>query len=138
MMRRFMGLLLGLAAALVLTAGSDALAHALYPFFENFETLDTAELAAAMAVVPFPAKAIIVAGWLLAGFAGSWLALRVADRVWTGWVIVALVVLSGISNLIAIPHPLWMQVGAIALPVLGGWLAQRIHHKPYKGEPLLG
>ena len=137
-MRRFTGLLLGFAVALALTAGADALAHALYPFFEDFETLDKAELAAVMAAVPFAAKAIIASGWFFGAFAGSWLALRVADRVWTGWVVTALVVLGGISNLIAIPHPLWMQVGAIALPIFGGWLAQRIHHKPYKGEPLLG
>jgi hypothetical protein len=31
-----------------------------------------------------------------------------------------------------------MQVAAIVAPVAGGGLARRVHHKPYRGEPLLG
>jgi hypothetical protein len=50
----------------------------------------------------------------------------------------ALVVAGNIATLIALPHPLWMQAAAIIAPLVGAWTARRLHHKPYKGEPLLG
>jgi len=31
-----------------------------------------------------------------------------------------------VANLMMIPHPLWMQIGAIAAPLLGGWIVARL------------
>ena len=136
-MRRILGTVLGVAAALGVLIALEALAHWLYPA-PAFDTLNRAELAADMAAIPLPAKAIVAFAWLAAAFGGAWLALRVSDWHWAGWIVTALVVAGNIANLLALPHPLWMQALAILLPLLGGALAQRVHHKPYKGEPLLG
>ena len=43
-----------------------------------------------------------------------------------GWVIAGLILLGGVANLMMIPHPLWMQIGAIAAPLLGGWIVARL------------
>ena len=32
----------------------------------------------------------------------------------------------GVATLFMIPHPLWMQVAAVAAPLLGGWIGLRL------------
>ena len=137
-MRGTLGIVLGTVAALGILIAVEALAHWLYPTPSSFDTLNRSELAAAMAAIPLPAKVVVAFGWLAAAFGGAWLALRVCDWRWAGWIVAALVVAGNIANLLALPHPFWMQALAILLPLLGGALAQRAHHKPYRGEPLLG
>ncbi|MEG3124511.1 hypothetical protein [Sphingomonas sp. GB1N7] len=137
-MRRILGIVLGAIAATVLISGMEALATLLYPFPQELETLDPAALAVTMAAVPLPAKLMVVLGWTIGAFGGAWLALRVSDWRWAGWIIALLVAAAGIANILALPHPLWMQIAAIAAPSIGGLAASRLHHKPYRGEPLLG
>jgi len=138
LMRAIVGLVLGIAAALAILAAMEAIAHALYPVALDTETLDRTALAAKMAALPLPAKLLVVVGWFAAAFGGAWLALRVCDRRWAGWTVAALVIAGNIATLISLPHPLWMQAAAIIAPLAGAWAAVRVHHKPYKGEPLLG
>ena len=137
-MRRILGTALGTIAALALLIAVETLAHWLYPAPLGFDTVNRAELAAAMAAVPLPAKLLVAFGWFAAAFGGAWLALRVCDGRWAGWLVALLVVAGNIVNFAALPHPLWMQALGVLLPLLGGALAQRAHRKPYKGEPLLG
>lgn len=136
-MRRILGIVLGTVAALGILIGLESLAHWLYPT-PGFDTLDRTELAASMAAIPLPAKLIVASGWFAAAFGGAWLALRVCDWRLAGWIVAALMVAGNVANLLALPHPFWMQALAILLPLLGGALAQRAHRKPYRGEPLLG
>lgn len=138
LMRRILGIVLGVAAALAILAAIEAVAHWLYPVALDYETLDRAALRRAMAALPLAAKLLVVLGWFAAAFGGAWLALRVCDWRWAGWIVAAVLVAGNIANLLALPHPLWMQAAAIIAPLVGAWLALRVHHKPYKGEPLLG
>ena len=137
-MRRILGIVLGAAAAIAIMLALEAIAHTLYPVDTDVESATSATLADVMSAVPLPARIIVVLGWFLAAFAGAWLALRICDWRPAGWIVAALILAGGIANLLALPHPLWMQVAAIVAPLAGGWLAQRVHHKPYRGEPLLG
>lgn len=137
-MRCGLGLLLGAIAAMAVIWCFERVAQWLYPVPETWETASRAEVAAILDGIPLAEKLIVACGWFAGAFCGAWLALRVSDWRWSGWIIAGLLVAGGIANLVAIPHPLWMQVAAILAPVAGGWLARRVHHKPYRGEPLLG
>ncbi|MEN2787028.1 hypothetical protein ACFOKI_08085 [Sphingomonas qilianensis] len=132
-MRRMLGIVLGAALALAILAGIERMAHGLYP-----AAFDAAALSRSMAAVPLAAQLIIACAWLAAGFGGPWLALRVSDWRWAGWIIALLLITGNVLTLTALAHPLWLQAAAIALPLAGAGLAWRAHHKPYKGEPLLG
>ena len=138
LMRRILGIVLGVAAALAILAAIEAIAHWLYPVALDYEALDRAALRRAVAALPLPTKLLVMFGWFAATFGGAWLALRVCDWRWAGWIVAAVLVAGNIANLLALPHPLWMQAAAIVVPLAGAWLARRVHHKPYKGEPLLG
>ncbi len=137
-MRKLVALLVGTLCAFALVALFDAISSFLFPVSEDIAAADAETIAAAIAAIPLPAKLIMVLGWLCAPLGGAWLALRIANRAWVGWVVTLLFLLAGLANQIMLPHPPWMQICALVLPLLGGWLAQRLHHKPYAGEPLLG
>lgn len=137
MLKRLFGIILGTVAGVAIVFAVESIAAALYPM-ADFESADRETLARLMAAMPLGAKLLVAAAWFLGALGGAWLALRVSDWRWAGWIIAAFIMAGGVANLVAIPHPLWMQAGALLLPLLGGWIAARVHHKPYPGEPLLG
>ncbi|WP_188446007.1 hypothetical protein [Sphingomonas psychrolutea] len=136
-MKKVFGVVAGIFVAFLLVAASDGISSALFPLVD-VDTADPSVLAAYIAAMPIAAKLIVATGWLIAPLAGAWLALRIADWVPGGWIVTVVFLAAGVMNQFALPHPLWMQVCAVGLPLLGGWAAERIHRKPYPGEPLLG
>ena len=137
-MRKIMAVVAGIVAAMGIVFAAETVAGALYPMPLELEAADPATLAGVIANMPLAAKLIVVAGWLAGPFGGAWLALRISDWRRAGWIVAAVVLAGSIANIVELPHPLWMQACAVFLPLLGGWLAQRLHHAPYPGEPLLG
>lgn len=137
-MRKLSAIVIGSLVALALVAAIERLSAAVYPISGDIAAADRATMLAMISSIPLPAKLIVVTGWLVAPFAGAWLCLRIGDWAIGGWLVTAIFLIAGIAGQISVPHPLWMQVCAVILPLLGGWLAQRLHHKPYPGEPLLG
>ena len=136
-MRKILSIILGALAAMLVVSAFGALAAHLYPMPE-LESDDPAALAAVVAGMPILAKLLVAGGWFAGPLAGAWLALRISDWRMAGRIVTAVVLASSIANILTLPHPLWMQVCAILLPILGGGLGIWSHRKPYPGEPLLG
>jgi len=139
-MRKVLGIIIGAAAALTIFAALSWIDDQFYPLSLDFD-IDFADQATRVGVIANRTmldKLLWISPWLLASFGGAWLALRISDWKWGGWIVSALILVIAIGGILDLPHPLWMQVCAVALPILGSWLAARIHHKPYPGEPLLG
>lgn len=140
-MRKLLGVGAGVIAAFLLIALLETIGTTIYPLpaeLESMESADSAAIAAAIAEIPLPAKILVVVGWLVGTLGGAWLALRICDWRWSGWIVAALVIAAGLVNVALLPHPFWMQASTVAMPLAGGWLAARLHRKPYPGEPLLG
>jgi hypothetical protein len=123
MLRLVLGVLAGAVVAVALVAGLEMLGHLLFPPPPGLDVSDPEQLAAMMAQVPLPAKVWVVAAWTLATMGGGVTAALISRRGWTAWVIAALVAAAAVATLFMIPHPLWMQIGAVAGPLAGGWLA---------------
>jgi uncharacterized membrane protein len=136
-MRKIMGVVLGAVAAMLVVAAFDALAGRLYPM-PALESADPAALADVIGGMPISAKLLVVAGWLIGPLAGAWLALRIGDWRMAGRIVTAIVLAGSIANILMLPHPFWMQVCAVVLPVAGGAIGIWLHRKPYPGEPLIG
>ena len=136
-MRKVFGTIAGVLIAFVLVTITDLTSSAVFPA-GTLDTADPTVIAAYVAGLPLAAKLIVASGWLIGPLGGAWLCLRINDWVPGGWIVTAVFLAGGLVNQFSLPHPLWMQICSIALPLLGGWLAQRLHHKPYPGEPLLG
>ncbi len=88
--------------------------------------------------MPMPGKLIIVSAWLLGAFGGAWSALRITDWRWSAVVVTIFVIVGGVINFVELPHPVWMRVCAVVLPIIGGWVGWKLHRRPYPGEALLG
>ena len=137
-MRKLLGIVIGTVAALAIVAAIGWFSDQFYPPTLDIDIADQATIASVIAGKTLAEKLLWIAPWLLSSFGGAWLALRISDWTWAGWIVSSLVLVIAVLGLIDLPHPLWMQASAVVLPILGGWLAARLHHKPYPGEPLLG
>nr|WP_295665781.1 hypothetical protein [Sphingomonas sp.] len=137
-MRRILGITLGMMMAIAVIWAFELVVQSLYPMPDSWQTASRGDVAAIMGDMPLGEKLIVVCGWFAGAFCGAWLALRICDWRAAGWVVPAVLIVAGIANLIALPHPLWMQVATFLAPMLGGVAASRFHRKPYRGEPLLG
>ncbi|HEV8694671.1 MAG TPA: hypothetical protein VGQ93_10910 [Lysobacter sp.] len=79
---------------------------------------------------------VVLAGWTLGAFFGGWIAARIArHRLAAALVIGALVLLGVIANSMLIPHPLWMTLAGIALPIPAAWVAARLVTRRAQGRP---
>ena len=136
-MKKVFGVLAGIAVAMLLVSLTHW-AASLSASVLDIDVADPDALASYIRALPLVAKLVLVAGWLLAPLVGAWLSLRIADWRPGGWIVTLVFLLGGLVNQYALPHPLWMQACALVLPLIGGVLAQRLHRKPYPGEPLLG
>ena len=137
-MRKVLGIIMGAVVALVILAALDWVDDQFHPLSFDINFADQAASAELFANRTMPDKLLWLAPWLFASFGGAWFALRVSDWKWAGWIVSALILVIAISGLFYLPQPLWMQASAVILPILGGWLAGKLHRKPYPGEPLLG
>jgi hypothetical protein len=133
-----MGVIIGAVVALAIIATIGWVSDQFYPPTLDIDIADEVTFDGVIANKTMVEKLFWIAPWLLASFGGAWLALRISDWKWAGWIVTALILIIAVMGLFYLPHPLWMQVCAVVLPILGGWLAARLHHKPYPGEPLLG
>jgi hypothetical protein len=136
-MRKILGIIIGTAAAFAIGAAIGWVDDQFYPLTLDIDIADEMAFAGVIANKTMPDKLLWVAPWLFSSFGGAWLALRISDWKWAGWIVSALTLVVALLGL-AYPQPLWMQASAVVLPILGGWLAARLHHRPYPGEPLLG
>ncbi len=126
MLRTIPGIFAGAVVAVVLLMVLEMAGHAAMPPPAGLDPADPEDLKQMVASASVAAKAWVVFGWFAAVLAGGWLARRLSRKDWAGWVIAGLILLGGIANIMMIPHPLWMQIAAIAAPLLGGWVVTRL------------
>lgn len=91
------------------------------PAESGFESLESE--GALIQAMPTGALLFIAAAWFGGAFIGALTASSISRRLWTGWVVAALVACISISNIVMFPHPEWMQVAAFIVPMIGGLLA---------------
>ena len=120
--RRIIGVVLGILLANVFIFGWEMLGHQL-PLGGRTLTPEDAQVPGLIDSIPLPAKLWVVAGWFLGAFLGALLAFRIARWNVAGWIVGALVAAAGIANIFLIPHPVWMALCAVALPFVGALLA---------------
>ena len=131
MLKAILGVVVGAIVAVVGVGALEMLGHMAFPPPPGLDLTDPEQLRTAMEQISFEAKAAVVAAWFLGAFAGAGVAILVADRrAWPGWIVATLVLSFGVMTMIQIPHPVWMMVAGVALPVLAGWMAARIWSRP--------
>ena len=129
-MRMAIGIVAGLVVAFLCVFAVEYIGHGLYPPPAGLDVHDPADQARLMEAMPAAAKAFVLLGWFVGALAGAWTAIRISGRSLAGWVVVLLVIAAGIATMVMIPHPAWMWAGGVVLPLLGGWIADRMSGRP--------
>ena len=119
MLKRIAGVLAGIIVCGVVIFAIEWIGNQLFP--------STAEAAAAgdLSQVPTGALVAVLVGWFVGPLLGGMLAAHIAERGWAAWIVAAFVLLGVVLNASMMPHPTWMLVLGILLPIAAGWLASR-------------
>ena len=124
--RTILGILAGLVVAWLAMTICEFASLFLHRPPAGLDLRDPQALAAHIAAAPLSAMLVVVVGWALAAFVGAWVAARIARHRLVAALFIGVLVLAGvIANSAMIPHPLWMTVAGIALPLPLAWLAAR-------------
>lgn len=124
--RTVFGTVAGLMVAVFVVALIQMLSHAVFPPPDDLNTASTADMARMMEVIPFGAKAAVVAAWFLGTLAGASAANFIAQRAIPGWVVAGFILLASVYTTQMFPHPVWMVGGAVIVPVIAKLLADRL------------
>lgn len=127
MVRSLLAVVAGIGLAWAGIAFIESVGHGLYPPPEGIDPADREAFAAAVQEMPRAALVVVLLAWSVGTFCGAWLAARLAGRHFYAMLVGGVMMLGGVANLVAIPHPLWFSaVGTLVfLPAahLGGRLA---------------
>ena len=110
----------------------ETVGHLIYPLPEDLDLRNPEAVARATQSIPLPAKIIVVFAWFAGALAGGYVAKRIRGRWWSPWLIAALVAFGAVIAIMMIPHPVWMQIAAVAAPLLGGLAASHLANKGRK------
>lgn len=114
-----------IVAALIISAVHYANSR-LYPLPKGIDLRDRAAVSKAIGQLPTGAFVMVLVAWGAGAFAGGWVAGRIARRVGHAIVVGILLLMAGIGNLTAIPHPFWMWVGAFAAFLGGSYIGGKL------------
>ena len=128
-MKKALSVLAGVIAGGITVGIVESLGHLIWPPPEGTDLTNPEALAAIMDTIPTAAIAAVLVAWVCGAIVGGFTAGKIAKdpgylpSIFAG----AILMLLGVITMIAIPHPIWMWVLGIALPVpaafYGGKLA---------------
>lgn len=126
-MRGFFGILAGLAvmvAIAVVIAFVGGLIIPSTPVMANMS--DPEGVKQAYASLSPEAQLLGVMAWSLGGFVGALIAKYIIGRPWAVWTLTGLTEAYMLITVLMLPMPGWMQVVALVLPLVAGFLANRL------------
>ena len=136
-LRRSISIIIGIALAIALVDGAWHLAGRWFPLTAD-DFFGGANDIPSIVTMPLPGMLLIALGWLLAGLAGAFAALRVGQWRPAGWIVTSIIVAMNVWNIRAVAQPNWLMITALIAPLVGGWLAERHFHRARPGDPLIG
>ena len=140
-LRSIFGVIIGLFVAILIISLVDYLSHVLFPLPAGVNPTDADQLRAAVGQIPVTAFLLMILGWGVGSFLGAWLAGRIAGRnpLIHGLVVTVILMITGIANMIMLPHPIWVWALGI-LAFLGcGYLGAKLsaRTRAFTAQPVL-
>lgn len=125
-MRAVLGIvagLIGLAVAMMLVSfiGSEIISTAPAVNTSSVDAIKTT-----YGGLSTEARIMIIASWFFGVLAGAAIAKRIVGRPWAAWTIAGLFEAYLILTVLMLPMPVWMQVAALAAPLLAGLAANHL------------
>lgn len=124
--RTIAGVVVGVVVAWLAIMLAEFASAPLHPMPAGFDMHDPASVAAFVATLPVAALLLVLAGWVLGALIGGYVAARIARRLRPALTVGIVIVVGVIANAVMIPHPLWMTITGVLLPVPAAWLGARL------------
>lgn len=116
----------GFVVSAIVVFAVEGVGHALFPPPPGLDLANPQDQARLIAAVPGEAKVMVVVAWFLGALAGSTTAMVIARKASAGWIVAGVMVVLSVWTTQMFPHPAWMAVCAVVLPLAGAWLARRL------------
>ncbi|MGO1068616.1 hypothetical protein [Lysobacter sp. CA199] len=129
--RTILGVIVGMLVAMATMQLFEYGSARVHPLPPGADAYDAATMAAHIASAPLTALLLVAGGWIVAAFDGGLVAALISRRHRRGAALsVGLLIVCGVLAVSwMFPHPLWMTVAGLLLPVpaglLGAWLVRR-------------
>jgi len=119
MVRSIIAAVIGIAAGSLVIMLAESSGHAIWPPPEGLvlDPNNPASLKKYMDAVPVAAKASVVVGWGIGSLVSGLVAMLVSKKRTTARFTGIVMLVAVLLNLMMIPHPLWMMLGGVILPI---------------------
>lgn len=138
MLRVIAATVTGTVLAIALIFAIELVSHQIWPPPAGTNTNDPESVRVLMAQMPLGALLSVAFAWVLAAFVGGLVAAKIARRIYPAYIVGGLIALSGVANLIMMPHPVWFwAVALVVVPVVtivAGQLGAG--GRPVRAEPM--
>ena len=124
--RTIAGVVVGVVVAWLTIMLAEFASAPLHPMPAGLDMHDPASVAAFVATLPASALLLVLSGWVLGALTGGYLAARIARKPRPALVIGIVIEIGVIANAVMIPHPLWMTIAGVLLPVPAAWLGAKL------------
>lgn len=119
----------GMIAAIVTVMIAEGAGHLMFPPPAGLDVTDPADQARLMKELAPGAKIAVVLAWFLGSIVGAWTAMRASLEVLPGWAVAIAMIGLSFWTTQSFPHPDWMMVSAVVLPLLGALIARELHKR---------
>jgi hypothetical protein len=128
MLRSILAVLIGVVVAWITVSLFEFASMHAFPPPPGIDVHDPQQLAALIAQMPFAALALVLAGWIVGALDGGLVAAWISKRRMPAIAVGILVMLGALLMVAMVPHPLWMSIAGVLLPVpaalFGAWLVR--------------
>ena len=124
--RQAVGILGGLIVMALVVALAEGAGHALFPPPDGLDITNREDQARLMDVLPLGAKIGVVLAWFLGALAGASVAMAIARTPLAGWAIGLVMGALSLFTTQLFPHPLWMMIAAVVLPLVAVVVAKNL------------
>lgn len=121
--RGIVAIVVGALVTGLIVLAVELLGHGIYPPPPGLDIAKPEDQARIVAAMPTGAKVAVVVAWFLGALGGAVAAARIGRSPRYAWVIGFLTVAMCIFSLVSIPHPVWMAISGVALPVIAAAIA---------------
>ena len=113
----------GFLLGVMIVSRVQLLGHTIFPPPVTIDPSDPASIEAAMQLMPIAALLFVVAAWTLGCLIGSMTATLIAGPYYIlpGMIVGLAILIVTAVNLYHIPHPLWMALAGLLIPLPVAW-----------------
>lgn len=126
--RSVLAVFVGIVVAVLAVFIVESVGHVVFPPPPGVDVSDPEALRELMERIPAGALAFVLLAWVLGSFLGGFTAAKIAVQHRLACALIVGVVMLGAGGMtmMMIPHPLWMMVLGVLLPVPAAWVGARL------------